>query len=379
MHSVNPVARAEAAREVVSTDPELARERAKGVLDDPAADTEARSVALRTLALVSKLTGDARSAERLLRQAIETAEANNHSRRAAQARLSLVVVLTDRGEFTDALAEADSAAAILQGDELGQLETQRATALGRAGRHREALRVFSRALDLVTMGNDPEWMCLVLTNRGNTYAVMGRTREARRDIQRAYGHALRYGLDVFAGRLLHNLGFVALTEGDIPGALRQFASARQNYPMATHDLAVGLLDQTDAYIAARLFHEARESLEHAIGALRQGGFAVDVAEARVLFARTDLLDGDPAAALPVAREAAAEFRRQRRPRWAVVADHLVLHARVESGERDATMLTELRAVARRLASQGWAHAAIHCHVLAGELASNLGKDRKSVV
>lgn len=369
------VRKAEQAREVVAVDPARARAEALAVLDATEAGDEARAVALRVLAVESRLRGDAHTAERLLHEAIAAAERAGSAHREAQARLSLVMVLADQGHLDDALTEAASAESGLRGAELGYLLTHRAVLLNRAAQYPEAVRVFDRALRLVGRSGEPEWRCRVLSNRGISHTYLGDYAAAQRDLRRTHEIALEHGLDLFAGRAQHNLGFVALVTGDVPGALRAFTDAERWLPPAGHDQAARLLDLADAYLTGRLFHEARETLERAVAALDDGGFAVDVAEAQLLLARAHLLDDDPDAAATVAAEAVEKFRRQRRPGWTALAEHTTLSARVGRGECNQALLRELRRSARRLDDRGWAHAAVHSRVLAGDMARRLGNLR----
>ncbi|MQA77451.1 MAG: CHAT domain-containing protein [Streptosporangiales bacterium] len=285
------------------------------------------------------------------------------------------MVLADRGEFRAALAEADVAARALRGVDLGYLHTQRALVLSRAGRYDEALSTFARALTHLQRFAEPEWICRVLSNRGALLGYTGGYRAAERDLRRTIELADRHGLEVFSGQARHNLGFISLRTGDVPTALRLFAEAEPFFPAQGHNQAARLLDVADAYLSVRLFRDAREHLEHAVDVLAEGGFAVDVAEAQVLLARTHLLDHAAGAAARTASEAAAEFRRQRRPGWTALADHLALYARVEAGESGGELLGDLRSSARRLGRRGWAHAAVHSHVLAGAMAHELGDRR----
>src|SRR5690606_26734777 len=91
------VRRAEEARELVTADPARARAEAEAVLAAPEAGAEARSIALRALAVESRIRGDARGAERAVRDAVAAAERAGSAHRTAQARLSLVMILVDQG------------------------------------------------------------------------------------------------------------------------------------------------------------------------------------------------------------------------------------------------------------------------------------------
>lgn len=366
---------AERARHLVVTDPIKAEHEAQAVLHSPNLTTEAKVVALRALALALSRQNDAPAAHSTLRRAIRVAESYGLSYRAGEARLSLIVILADLGRLQDAMREARAAARILKGWDLGQLRAQTGLVHTRAGQYTEALHEFERALGPVEDAGDIHWTCLILNNRATAFAYLGRFQEARQDLRRCIDFADAQGFAVMSAKARQNLGFVSLREGDIPQALRLLNDVASRLHPGTHALPALLLDHADAFMSGRLLRESLDTLARAADALREGGFAVDVAEAQVLLARAQLLDSDANAAAKTATEAAAEFRRQRRPGWTALADHLALQARVEAGERSRSLLTQLKRSATQLTRRGWANAAVHSHLLAGQVAHDLQDDR----
>lgn len=273
------------------------------------------------------------------------------------------------------MQEARTAADILKGRDLGNLRAQTGLVLTRAGRYEEALDEFKRALGQAENAADPHWTCLILNNRATAFAFLGRLREAKQDLHRCIDIADENRFAVMSAKARGNLGFVILREGDIPGTLGLYDDVASRLQPGTHALATVQLDRAEAFMSGRLLHESLHALEQATDIFDRGGFAVDVAEAQVLLARVQLLDGDAHTAANTATEAAAEFRRQRRPGWTALADHLALQARVEAGERDRALLTRLKRSATQLTRRGWANAAVHSHLLAGQVAHDLDDDR----
>src|SRR5260221_10225191 len=114
------LSRAEAALDLVLVQPATGRAAAEAVLAERG-DDEAAAVALRAVGLSWKENGDLTRAGRALRQAIRVADRAAAPYRAGEARMSLVVILADRGNTDAALAEAALAAAVLTGADKARL------------------------------------------------------------------------------------------------------------------------------------------------------------------------------------------------------------------------------------------------------------------
>src|SRR5260221_227220 len=115
------LSRAEAALDLVLVQPATGRAAAEAVLAERG-DDEAAAVALRAVGLSWKENGDLTRAGRALRQAIRVADRAAAPYRAGEARMSLVVILADRGNTHAALAEAALAAAVLTGADKARLD-----------------------------------------------------------------------------------------------------------------------------------------------------------------------------------------------------------------------------------------------------------------
>ncbi|MFD0633521.1 hypothetical protein ACFQ9X_20095 [Catenulispora yoronensis] len=119
--------------DLVLADPAAGRAAAEAVLAE-AGDDEAAAVALRALGLSWKENGDLKRAVRTLRRAVAVAEGCGEHYRAAEARMSLVVILSDLGQTEAALAEATLAASVLTGADSARLDVNLGLVLIRIGR-----------------------------------------------------------------------------------------------------------------------------------------------------------------------------------------------------------------------------------------------------
>ena len=262
-------------------------------------DDEAASVGLRVRALALRAVGDLTSALEALREAVAVAVALGADRRAAEARMSLVVLLAEVGNVEAALAEADSAAAHLDGVDASRLEAQRGLVLQRAGRSTDALEAYARALPGIEAAGDDVWEARLLGNRGALFAYNGRFDESRVDLERSIFLARRSGLFIQLRMSLQNLGFAAMRAGDLPRALQLYDESdaiKTRFGLAS---AGEELDRADALLLAGLAEEAVAAARDALNEILARGFSVDVPEARLMLARALLVAGDAEGGPPV--------------------------------------------------------------------------------
>ncbi|MQA85589.1 MAG: CHAT domain-containing protein [Streptosporangiales bacterium] len=366
------LAAAEHAVNLASVDPERARAEAEAVLAATDAP-ESLVVASRALGLAYRELGDADAADQYLRKAIRRAEAAGLDRRAGEARMSLVGVLADRGDLAAALAEADAAAPVLRGADAGRLLAQRALVLGRAGRLDDALASYREALRQVRQERDPRFEAGILNNLGTLQVYRGEVRLAEATLRRCVEVASRAGLNHLATLARANLAFAAMRRGDIPRALALFDEVENALDTTGGRVASIRLDRAEALLTVRLVGEARTVLASTIESLKAGGFAADLAEARLMLARAELQDEDSEAATRTAVAARDDFARQGRVGWAVLAEYIAVQARADSGERSEQLLLVAQRVAGELARRGWAVPAAHSRIVAGRVAVALGR------
>src|SRR5215207_9869275 len=226
----DPAALADAALGLVGTDPRRARrlaaEAAAAAARAGAPGPESR--APRAAGLAALTVGQLDDALAELRTAVRRGARSGSPVVAAEARMSLAYVLLERGAATAALAEADRAAAGLRGPVAGRILGQRALLLQRAGRTREALATYRRALPRLLDG-DPRDEARVRNNRGLLLLYLGRLDAAEEDLTRAARLYAETGMAVYAADAQLNLGMVAARRGDVPVALGRYDDAEAAY------------------------------------------------------------------------------------------------------------------------------------------------------
>lgn len=367
--------------ELVHTDARASRDGALALLRQSRTD-EAACVASRALGLALRRLGELAKARAAFRAAVTLGDRKGFVRSAAQARISLIVILADAGGIQAALAEAARAEAALIGLADGTLDLARlrvnlGLVLQRTGRTSEALACYSAAENVLREYGDARWECLLLNLRGTLLAYRGDQAAAARDLGRASALELEHGFELAHQGTLHNLGFAALRAGDLPHALKVLDEARALAEQIGRPTESVLSDQADALLEAGLAEEARQYAERAAEGHTRNGFALNAAEARLLAADAALAAGDAAAATEYARAARVAFTKQRRPNWAAWASHIELAARFTAGERSVRILRDLVRNSEQLEQAGWLITPQESKLFAARMALALGRDAEA--
>ncbi|NUR62586.1 MAG: tetratricopeptide repeat protein, partial [Catenulispora sp.] len=376
-YSAGRLTRAREALDQVLAQPAAGRATAEAVLAERG-DDEAAAIAWRAVGLSWKENGDLGRAARSLRRAITVAESVGAPYRAAEARMSLVVILADRGSTDAALAEAALASAMLAGADSARLDVNVGLVLMRLGRAPEALVAFNRAQPVLRAAGDTRWEALLLNTRAVLHLRVGDYREAVMDLLRGERLTKQAGYHLLGAMVQHNLGYVARVNGNLPEALDRLDSAAALY--AAHGKRGTSLhvDKADILLAAGMVGEARGTVAAAISEQDQYGFRYNLAEHHLMHARTALADDDPATAAAEARTARGMFTRQRRALWADLARHAEVAARFARGERSAALLREAEGLGDRLEAAKWPVAPHEVRLLAGRVAAELGKPKQAM-
>ncbi|MFD0905893.1 CHAT domain-containing protein [Actinomadura sediminis] len=327
---------------------------------------------LRAAGLAAKELGRLADGLRHLGRALAIAEAApDGAYAAAQVRMSLVGLLSARGDLAGALAQAARAEGVLTGPDAARLAANTACALARAGRLREAQDAAARALPVLRRGHDPAVLNGLLTNLGLARAMQGEFAAAEAALVEAVDVGRAAGLLHQTAMSTANLAFVVSRRGDVPRALRLYAEAE---PLLSGErLAQSRLDQAETLISAGLPGEARPVLERAVESAEEDGYRSDVADGLLLLAHAELDGDEPERAVRTAERAYAAFAEQERTGWMLLAEHVLLRARWAAGERSAALLGTAAATADRLARGGWADAAADARLIAARVALALGR------
>ncbi|MBS2532959.1 CHAT domain-containing protein [Catenulispora sp. NF23] len=374
--SADRLTRALEALDQVLAQPAAGRATAESVLA-ASNDDEAAAIALRAVGLSWKENGDLARAARSLRRAISVAEAAGAPYRAAEARMSLVVILADRGSTDAALAEAALAAAVLTGADSARLDVNLGLVLMRLGRATEALATFDRAQPVLRAAGDARWEALLLNTRAVLHIQVGNYREASANLLRGEKLTRREGYRLLNAMIHLNLGYLARLTGNLPEALDRLDSAAVLYAEHGKRGTNLFADRADMLLAAGLVTEARSTIVSSIAEQEGSGFRYNLAEAHLMHARTALADGDPDAATAAARTARGMFGRQRRGAWADLARHVEVSARFASGERSPALLRVAIEVGDRMAVAKWPVTPLEARLLAGRVAIGLGDQEQA--
>ncbi|RAY10986.1 CHAT domain-containing protein [Actinomadura craniellae] len=290
---------------------------------------------------------------------------------AALTRTHLVGLLAARGELGRALAAAAAAEPVLRGADADRLAANRACALARYGRLKEAERVATGVLPRLRRNGDPAVLAGLLANLGLAVALRGDLAAAEDALLEAVRVAERAGARHQAAMNRANLAFVASRRGDVPRALRLYAAAEPG--LFGERIAQCRFDQAETLIAAGLPGEARPLLESTLHEVTVRRYGCDLADGLLLLAHAELADGDPEKAAGTAELARAAFAGQERTGWMLQAEHLLLRARWSAGDRSPVFFQTAVVTAGRLARGGWAPAAADAHIIAALLALRLGR------
>lgn len=366
------LARARTAVDLAGSDPKRARTLATAVLGEaerglPAAEAE------RALGMAARHDQDMTAAVDHLTRSIRLADRAGASDTAADVRISLALALAYQGRIRGALAELNRAAAALSGPRLARVELQRAAVWQVQGRLDAALAAYDSAQPLLAQAGDTTALAVLHNNRGLVRSRCGLLAGAQADLSRAEDLYRQLGQDLDAVEAARNTGLVAARRGDVVAALAAFDDADRLAPAAAGTDAVGLLDRSEALLAARLLREARATGERALAELTDRRVLAYLAEVRLILAQIALLDGRATEARTLAEAAAVDFGRQRRPVYRLWATATAVRAAWDAGDPTPALLRTAVRLGPQLEAAGWTMAALDARLVAGQLALVLGR------
>ena len=329
----------------------------------------------------------------------------------SMARQALGVVLRDRGMPDQALTEMRTAVHLARrtGDidresdaratlgltlaiagrtraGLTQLERARSTALDattvarilmRRGhlmyflltRPHDALQDLEKALPIFRDTDDRIWTARTLNLVGLCQIAVGRADLAAQAVREAEEIFTAEGQDVESVVTLHNRGWIAWCQGNVPVALRLYDEAADGYAALGEDYPLLVFDRCQALLAVGL---ASEAVDLAIRRIQSGSLeAVHEAELLLTLADAELAAGDHAAAVADSARARGMFRTQRRPWWALRAELASLLGQHGAGDTGRRLVRAATSVARGLDEYGSEEAAV-AWLLAGRFALSMG-------
>ncbi|WP_146607331.1 CHAT domain-containing protein [Spongiactinospora gelatinilytica] len=360
------LAEADPARLTIIAGETVERARARG-------DFALASVAARALGVAGLHLDDLDVAERRLRAAIKLALRAGSAELAAEARVRLAFVWCLRGRIPYAMREIDRALPALSRVGRARAEAQRGVIYNHLKRPEEALGRYRVAVPVLRRAGDRLWLQRVLSNRGVVHGYRQEFAAAEADLREAEALCQELDLDLSAAIVQLNIGWVNAMRGEVPAALRHLDLAERRFrALDTHQVCWILVDRSELLLSAGLIAEAREAAEEAVAEFERRRRGIGLPEARLLLARVAFLEDDHVSAVREAGQAAVEFGRQRRSRWAALARFVMLRSRVAGGVPPAVTVGRMERCAADLAAAGWPGSVTEARMLAGQLALRHG-------
>ena len=326
------------------------------------------SLAHHAIGIILRDRGDLPAAIAELRKGARLARASGEPEREADVQATLGATLALTGRSRQGLAVLDQAVAASRGDHAARVLMRRAAVLKHQGRFSEAHQDLCRALPYFRRTGDTVWAARSLIHRADVFLALGLPKRAAADFTRAERLFAANGPELEYAKARHSLGLVALSRGDLPGALSYFDEAGSRYHALDETIPDLAIDRCSALLAAGLVAEAAEVTETALGQIPpQGGIAYKNAELLFAAATAALAAGRPVDAKQRADQARRLFEAQGRAIWAARADLVLAQARYAAGERSARLFRFVEGAAARLDASR-ADQAIQAHLLAGRLA-----------
>lgn len=218
-----------------------------------------------------------------------------------------------------------------------------------SGRLDEAHQWLSQAIG--RLDGDPAAAARVRVNRSLASSQRGRLQDAAADLEIAVAVFDEAGLKTDAAHARHNLGYFALLEGDLVGALQLMQRARPIAAATPIGAATCDVDRAEVLRDAGLTTDAEAILARTASVFGAHRMPQSRAEAEFSLARSKLMH-DPAAAARIAAAATRRFRTLGNETWAVRADAVRLRARLAGHGRTPTA-EEVEATASDLSRRGF--------------------------
>jgi hypothetical protein len=378
--------------ELVETEPEVAERVLRDVLSahDRALAPAAVVLAHRGLGRLLTNRGEMLQAEEVFEQGLRVADQAGLPSEAARVRVNWAVARQASGHLDSALDLLSTAEPFLAGGDLGLLISQRGYLFWMQGEPRSALDAYDRALPMLRDAGELHGLIRVLGNRGVACAQMGLWQQARDDFESQLALATEHARGNLVAAALHNSGWLEGRLGNLPLAMALLSSARDAY------VAVGApgrsltsldTDHCEVLLQAMLAPEADEIATRVVAESERSGNAVQVAEARLMRARSLLLMQRHDQSIAEGTAARAMFIETDRDAWAARADYFIEQALVSMPSSGRTFgLAEaerVAAIADALGRNGWFLEAIEVRVHAGRMAlaagyTDVGRDQLSL-
>lgn len=303
------------------------------------ADPAVASIGHQVLGILLRDSGEGDEALAHLRRALALARRVDRGRE-ADVRATLGTALVHAGRTREGLSHLDRAVSGSDGLPLARVLVLRGRVLTFfLERFEEGADDLDRALGILDGSGDEIWRARALNLQGLTRIGLGDLDAAHRafDESLAIHEALESPSDVAVG--VHNQGWIAFLEGDLPRALELYADAGERFDALDITNVDLVFDRCDAFLAGGLATDALEVVERALVA--RPLHDAEQADLLLALAGAAVAAADWTRARSAADAARRLFRRQGRDRHWIRAELYAIRSRVGSTDRPGQLLDRL--------------------------------------
>jgi CHAT domain-containing protein len=330
------------------------------------------SLAHHAIGIVLRDRGDLPEAIAELKRGAGLARASGRPEREVDVQATLGATLAWTGRSQQGLAVLNRALAASRGGMTGRVLMRRASVLRDLGRFHEAHQDLSRALPYFRRAGDTVWEARSLTHRAEVFLGLALPGRAAADFTRAEELFAANGQELEYAKARHNRGLAALSRGDLPEALTYFDEAGNRYDALGENITELALDRCSALLAAGLAGEAAQEADTALSRLPPGGgIAYKTTELLFAAATAALAAGHPTEARERADQARQLFRAQGRTLWEARVGLVLAQARYAVGDHSAALFRYADKIAVQLEASRVGEA-MQAHLLAGRIALSRG-------
>lgn len=366
--------RAQLAAEAIYADRDAAERRAREVIADngAAGDASTTAVAERVLAVVALHRGEVDVAAQHIDRSVVAADESGDATLVGQALLTRTGVRAMQGAPDAALADADRATPLLDGDDRVKVRIQRATVLATGlGRIDEAVAEYD---DVLADLDDPAppIELTIRMNRGVQLLARGDLERAMLDIERSRSLFLTLGNQQGADEMNLHLAQAAARTGDVLRVFDLHAECADR-GLFDQDDPRAAIDICDALRAAGLMAEATTRAEQAIEAAARTQNRTATLEATLLLADIKRAEAQPTVAAELAASARVLATEIGHDAWSAAASVQQTLADVDQRSVEPADVARLVEAAIGLDASGWAHDATDVRLTAVEFALRLDR------
>jgi CHAT domain-containing protein/tetratricopeptide (TPR) repeat protein len=229
--------------------------------------------------------------------------------------------------------------------ELAKTKVNYGNLFHRQDRHREAIRLYEQAYQVLRRSPDKLSTALCCYNKANSLVQLFAFGDARILYQEAEQRFLKLSYNLYANEAKYGLAWLSMLEGDYHLALQSLSECETNYIQAGRKKGVVLcqLDRAEAYLGLNLFHDAQDAARLAEKNARKLGIEYESAKAAFFYAKATLGVGKDGVAKRALKRAEIGFTKAGNTGFLAAVSFL----RAQLGTSDDQVITQLR-LARKM-------------------------------